>query len=688
MSIIIPRQIFQEETNECGLACIVMLAESCGKKITMEELRELYPVIKNGSTLYDLMVIAENIGLNCVPVKFHPGEIEELSLPAILHYEDNHFVYLAYKKGKYVCVMNPAIGMQILHYNSLMEHITGYALIVDEIEPYKENAKYKSSIFDYMSFLNTKDTAKIRGVYTLLFFTLIISLTGFIMPLMVNKAMNNVFENEHSKEFPYLVYFLSFLLAAFFGIAVKIYNEKIIKSFIKKESLTAFQNMISHPVRFYERRTVGNIFSRFQAWGDSLSQKIYLDNVLRGEWFICTISLVLMIYISPLLTVISCIAVTVMGIISTLSLQKDKYYTQEIQNKQSDYNDFLMETLQGIKTVKSTGIGRQRLLKFSELSHELYSIIQKQNIWEALKGSLYRITGTLETLLFVFVALPLLYAKSITFGEFFSYSFIKTIFSTCVTNIFQAVIGKYKVNLIDERARAIIKHNHNLTMKDNQHKSGQLKNGELRLRDICFSYNGTTNIINCMNLIFTPGSHSVLIGPSGVGKSTLSKIVSGTITPTSGELLFNDKKINESFLNEFVYYHSTDDVIFKASVIDNVSLFDMAQTDERKDEVRYILSELQLLDIIEKMPGGIYSLINQNNTSLSSGQLQRLLVARALYSNRQFIVLDEPTANLDDEMAVITIKAIKKICMQKKKTLLVISHSEIIIREFNNVIKL
>ncbi|EFT3120144.1 ATP-binding cassette domain-containing protein, partial [Escherichia coli] len=74
--------------------------------------------------------------------------------------------------------------------------------------------------------------------------------------------------------------------------------------------------------------------------------------------------------------------------------------------------------------------------------------------------------------------------------------------------------------------------------------------------------------------------------------------------------------------------------------------------------------------------------------SLSSGQLQRLLVARALYSNRQFIVLDEPTANLDDEMAVITIKAIKKICMQKKKTLLVISHSEIIIREFNNVIKL
>ncbi|MDA5230954.1 cysteine peptidase family C39 domain-containing protein, partial [Escherichia coli] len=166
MSIIIPRQIFQEETNECGLACIVMLAESCGKKITMEELRELYPVIKNGSTLYDLMVIAENIGLNCVPVKFHPGEIEELSLPAILHYEDNHFVYLAYKKGKYVCVMNPAIGMQILHYNSLMEHITGYALTVNEIEPYKENAKYKSSIFDYMSFLNTKDTAKIRGVYT------------------------------------------------------------------------------------------------------------------------------------------------------------------------------------------------------------------------------------------------------------------------------------------------------------------------------------------------------------------------------------------------------------------------------------------------------------------------------------------------------------------------------------------
>ncbi|EMV2152420.1 ATP-binding cassette domain-containing protein, partial [Escherichia coli] len=162
------------------------------------------------------------------------------------------------------------------------------------------------------------------------------------------------------------------------------------------------------------------------------------------------------------------------------------------------------------------------------------------------------------------------------------------------TNIFQAVIGKYKVNLIEERARTIIRHNP--VRKNNEYNSGPVKNGELTLRDICFSYNGTNNIINCMNLIFTPGSHSVLIGPSGVGKSTLSKIVAGTITPTSGDILFNNQKVDESFLNEFVYYQSPDDIIFKASVIDNVSLFDMAQTDERKEEVRFILSELHLLD--------------------------------------------------------------------------------------------
>lgn len=131
MSCIIPGMVAQSEINECGLACVAMLAETQGINITLAQLRDAYPISVHGTSLSTLGDILSEQGISVYPVLFSSDEIQDLPLPAILHYGAGHYVLLAYRKGRRVCIMNPAIGQQFLTFDALKKEISGYALVVD-----------------------------------------------------------------------------------------------------------------------------------------------------------------------------------------------------------------------------------------------------------------------------------------------------------------------------------------------------------------------------------------------------------------------------------------------------------------------------------------------------------------------------------------------------------------------------
>ncbi|EHC2650235.1 ABC transporter ATP-binding protein, partial [Salmonella enterica] len=188
MKTVIPKVLYQEETNECGLACLAMLAETQGVITTLDELRNIFPRSKNGSSLYDLIEISKKLGLDCVPVQYSIEELSEIPLPAILHYGEGHYVLLVYRKGKHVCVLNPAVGNQLLTYNALKKNISGYALILSN--PVTVNQLQCNPKNEVLKTLSLKQTSTIPGIYKLLTLTFVMSLTAFIMPSMINNMMN------------------------------------------------------------------------------------------------------------------------------------------------------------------------------------------------------------------------------------------------------------------------------------------------------------------------------------------------------------------------------------------------------------------------------------------------------------------------------------------------------------------
>lgn len=679
----IPNLIFQEETNECGLACVAMLAQTQGQTISLETLRDIFPASDHGTSLDTLMAILARLGIATAPVLFEHHELSELPLPAILHYGASHYVLLAWRKGNHVCVMNPAIGEQWLPFAALKQEISGYALIVEpEQRLAADPALARPSMPRVMSM---QETADVPGIYRLMLLTFMVSLTLFLMPTMVSSAINKAFSSVESSGFPYGWFILAFVVSSLMALGGRAIAERYIKRFVLIHSGVGFSRLLQNPLRFFEKRAPGEIFSRFTAWQMGLLQKIELDNGLRSDWVIGAIALAIMFWIAPILAAISAIGVTVMGIISVWAVIRDRWFTQQLQLKSAALNDFFMETLQGILTVKTAGLEGQRQAQFAALSRELYTCLQRQKVYQQVKEGLYQLCGSLEMVAFMLVVLPMVHGKQISLGDFFAYSFLRQIFTSYVTRIFYAIIQKTQLHVIDTRAHALFAPGGERAPAPLIAVPTADTTPALAFEALGYGYDPAVPVLSSVSLSLPAGEQIAIVGESGAGKSTLLRLIAGLFSPQAGGCYAAGRALPAAHLAQYVCLQSQEDILFNASVRENITLFDAHYRERDRGRVEALLDALMLGDVVRALPGGLDALIRESHAALSLGQRQRLLLARALYSSRPVLLLDEPTANLDDETAAIVMATVHAHCRRTGKSLIVVTHSEQVLSGFQQV---
>ena len=688
MEKIIPTQVFQGETNECGLACIAMMAQTQGIDAPLERLRERYPASQHGTSLTTLCTILSELAIPAYPVIFEHGELAELPLPAILHYGASHYVLLAYRKGNYVCVMNPAMGQQLLPIDALKLEISGYALVLDsENQPaVQAQADIKrSKSFKALECMSLHETAKMRGIYRLMVLAFLISLTLFIMPTMVGSAINQVFSSAGETDFPYFYFLLAFFVSTTLAFAVRWVTERFIKRFVVVNSVAGFSRLLSNSLNFFDKRAPGDVFSRFSNWQMASGIKIELDNGLRTDWIIGVIALGVMCYMSPILAVVSVIGVTLMGLISIWAIYRDRYYTQQLQVKTAEQSDFILESIQGFSTIKSAGLDSQRKGVFASYALSLFTCRQQQNVYEQVKSSLYQLIGSLEMVFFMLLALPLLKQGVLTLGEFFAYSFVREIFTSYITKIFYAILQKNQLHVIDTRARDLFP-----ARPEHKVMSTPLPpfTCQLSFRNIAFAYDAQQPVLHDLSMLLQPGQRIAIIGESGAGKSTLLKVMTGLMIPQQGEVTVDGQPVDYRQIHSLFFLQSQEDILFNASVLQNITLFDENVDEQRLQRIERSLEGLNLHSVVEKLPGRLNALIRESHAGLSLGQRQRLLLARAMYSDRSILVLDEPTANLDEDTAHQVMTTLLAHCHEHHKTLITVTHSESVLSMFDRVYRM
>ncbi|MEX5433007.1 ATP-binding cassette domain-containing protein [Klebsiella michiganensis] len=677
MDNIIPQMVYQAETNECALACLSMLAETQGLNAPLEELRERFPASAHGTALSTMCDILSELAIPAYPVAFELDEIAELPLPAILHYGASHYVLLAYRQGSYVCVMNPAIGEQLLPVAALKSEISGYALVLDReaektVQPVDQHKRTRR--FRALSCMSLKQTAAIPGIYRLMVLAFLVSLTLFIMPVMVSSAINNVFSSGGQAEFPYFYYLLAFMVSTLLAFLVRSVTERFIKRFVVMQSLSGFARLLTHSLSFFEKRSPGEIYSRFSNWQLAAAQKIELDNGLRVDWVVGVIALGVMCYISPMLASISAVGVTLMGLVSVWAIFRDRYFTQQIQAKSADQSDFLLETIQGFATLKSAGLQGQRQAAFARYALSLFDCRQKQRVYEQVKTSLYQLIGSLEMVFFMLLALPLLKDNRISLGEFFAYSFVRQIFTAYITQIFFSVLRKNQLHVIDTRAADLFSQAKKETL--NELLPPARFSQQLHYRELQYAYEPGKPVLDRVSLLLKQGETLAIVGESGSGKSTLLKVIAGLIEPQGGEILADGQPVSSRQAQKLFFLQSQEDILFNTSVLQNITLFDREYDEKKQLRIDKSLRGLNLTEVVDSLPGKQNALIRESHPALSLGQRQRLMLARAMYSDCPVMVLDEPTANLDEQTAQQVMRTLIDHCREYGKTLITVTHSE------------
>lgn len=641
--------IRQSEASECGLACLAMVAGYHGLEADLLAFRRRFGLSLRGATMKRIMEIADLIGLSCRPLRVELDEVVDIRLPAVLHWNLNHFVVLTRVKntvrGRRYWINDPSNGSCILGEGEFSRLFTGVALELTKTARFQPQAAHSQlRITQLWSTIHGAGGA-LLGVLTLSF---IIQLISLVAPFYLQIALDSVLPTADGQ-------LLNMLAIGFGGLVlietltgwlrtIALLNMTSAFSFQIIDNL--YRHLTSLPLAWFEKRHVGDVVSRFgstQPITDFVSQGM-ISAVLDGLMAFAT--LLLMFVYSPLLTGVAVVTGILYALLRIASFSVIRHTNVSSITASARENSAFMETVRGMSTIKAFGreATRQRAwqaLKASAINAQL-KIGRVSAGFDAASGLI--IAG--ERILFVYLAVSLATKGGFTVGMIFAFQAYKGQFLDAATRL---VDQSLHYRLIDVHLTRIS----DIALSRSEHVgniaySSRPPKGEIELRNVSFRYGmGDPFVLKNVNLLIKAGEMVAFVGPSGGGKTTLLKIAMGLIEPTIGHVLVDSQPISQMGLRS--WRESTgsilqDDQLFAGSLSENIAFFDSEIDMER---VRDACRRAAVLSEIEAMPLGFETLVGDMGSSLSGGQRQRVMLARALYANPAVLFMDEGTANLD-----------------------------------------
>jgi ATP-binding cassette, subfamily B, bacterial CvaB/MchF/RaxB len=638
----------QTEASECGLACLAMIASYHGHRTDLNTLRRRYPVSLKGVTLRGLMRVASQLNFACRPLRIELAHLAQLTLPAILHWDMNHFVVLKAVKKNGLVINDPAAGEKWLPVAEASKHLSGVVL---ELSPTDAFTRADESVRLPFSIFWGRFKGSTHALTQIFVLSVILEILVLAAPFYMQLTIDEVIARGDVDLL--LVLALGFALLTLIRVASTAIRSFIV--LILQNTLSfqigarLFHHLLRLPLSYFEKRHIGDILSRFGSIDPirTMLAEGLITAMIDGLMAILT--LVMMFIYSVQLGFVVLFALVMYAALRLALFHMLRQRSEAVIQNKAQENSTFIETVRAVQSLKLLNRENERegqwLNRYADFVNANVRLGRAKISFKTINDTIFG----LENVITIYLAAQLALDNLITVGMIFAFMSYKQQFVERTVLLVEKVLDFRLLGLHLERLGDIA-----LTPLERGHDQdlsyARPIHGAIELRNVCFRYaDSEPLVLDNVNLRVAPGQFVTIMGPSGSGKSTLMKIMLGLLEPTSGQVLIDGIPlgvIGPRAYREQVGAVMQEDQLLSGSIADNICVFETTFDQKR------MIACAQIAGIHEEimaMPMTYNSLIGDMGSSLSSGQKQRVLLARALYRQPRILFLDEGTAHLDIE---------------------------------------
>lgn len=669
----------QLEHSDCGLTCVRMIARHYGKRVSARALRGMCDMSRLGVSVRDVIDCCSKIGLEATGVKIGMDAVDRLPLPAILYWDQMHFVvlYRVGKRSRRYHIADPSMGKAAYSESEFRKgwipdgRDKGLVILVEPGDGFDSMPPDKSDpLRDFIRYVSRFISAYGAGFAAVAVLSILLMAADFSIPLLLRRTVD---EGIGLRDMGLVWTLVASQLAIASGRLVASLSTNIIMTRlgldVNYEMVTDFlSRLVRFPVSFFDRKVSSDFIQKID---DQSRIKDFLitfpANLLTTLISLSVFSVLLWTY-SPLifLTFISISLLEILWGYLFLSRRRALDYT--LFSNQAENRNHAYEITNGMDELKVNNAENVRVEKWRRVQEILNKASMKSAWLGAAESGGRSVLASLKDLGITGMCAVMVIEGDITLGVMMTVGYITGRLSVPFNTISSSVSTVQKALLSYGRIEEVV--------GDGNDRAGDLQPSaaSITMENIWFKYPGTGSpfVIKDVSFDIEEGKTTALVGESGCGKTTLIKLMLGFYMPQKGKLSLGGVPVedldNSGWLSHCGVVMQSGK-IFTGSILENISL------SEEKPDVGKAWEMLELVglrDFVEKIPMSINTRLGVTGMELSGGQKQRLMIARAMYKNPEVLFLDEATSSLDANNERLIVENLRK--FGKGKTIVVAAH--------------
>ena len=671
----------QHDTTDCAAACLAMVCLHYRKEITITRLRDMMGTDLKGTNLVGLQKAANELGFTSAAVRVdRENFLSDFSLPCIAQEITDqgltHFVVVfkkntipdeaarrkhmlkvadekaeaekagkKYKDKEYVIVGDPATELRKMTLDEFYKNFTGVLLLLNPTADFQPGKVEQGSMFK--RYVNLLLPQKKLFAYAILS-SVLLTILGIASSLFNKILMDEVL--PYGLQNLLLTLVLVFSVVSITSAVITFVRQWILVHLSIKIDIPMMLGYFGHiyklPMKFFATRKTGDITTRYS---DANTIKSIFTSIALSLIMDISMAVVTGVILFKMNATLFSIALfmTLVSILLVLVYKRPyKKINEETMQQASVLNSQMIEGLRGIETIKCNAGEDNELERLEREYIKSLKISIRSSKLSTVQTLITTLITTGFSMLTTYIGITQVLQGDITLGSFMAFSTLSSYFTNPVSNLVSLQLQIQEASISMKRLTEIM--DYETEQSDEQeHTELEQIEGDIEFRDVTFRYGNRNPALDHVSFTIPAGKKVALVGSSGSGKSTITKLLLKYYEPESGEIRVNgvnlDEYTNDS-VRRAISYVPQNIELFSKTILDNIRI---SRPDATVDEVKEAAKKADAHEFIRKLPLQYYTYLEEAGNGLSGGEKQRIALARAFLKNSNLYILDESTSNLD-----------------------------------------